>query len=221
MKPKPFLIVALIVVLVVGTAVATLYIKGKFEIRKPVIEEKIEIDVATIEESIRGIAEIATVSYNYTDVLSFSDQKTMTLFGLELSLPGMSKSFIVCYDGEIKIGIDISQISIQESEGLITLTMPQAQVLSHAVDEASVRLLDENSGVFNPISVTDYTSVIADRKPQMEEKARLSGLFIQAQENAEEQMRILLMSLPGIAGEYEISFRYEPERLQEGSDQIG
>ena len=209
MKIKPMAIVALIVVLIAVTAVATYSLKDWFDKRTPVIEEKTEIDITTIEESIRSIAELATLSYTYTDVCTFSDQKTMSFFGMELTLPGTTKSFIICYDGNMKIGIDASQISVRVYGERITLSMPQAQVLSHAIDEDSVQLLDEKSGLFNPISVTDYTGFITERKQEMEDKARSNDLFTQAQDNAEMQLKALLLTLPGIAGEYTIDFSYQ------------
>ena len=204
----PILIVILVVVLIAATAVATSFIKGWFDNKTPVIEEKKEIDVTRIEESIRTIAELATLSHNYTDVCMFSEQKTMTWFGKEFALPGTKKLFIISYDGEMKIGIDASQISVRASEGLITLSMPKAKVLSHVIKEDSVKLLDEKSGLFNPISVTDYTDFIAEQKQYMEEKAQSNDLFTQAQENAETQIKALLLALPGIEGEYEIKFSY-------------
>jgi hypothetical protein len=202
--------VALVVVLIVVAIVAALFIKNWFESKTPVIEEKNEIDITTIEESIRTIAELATLSHNYTDVCAFSEQKTMTLFGVEFTLPGTTKSFIICYDGEMKIGVDASQISVRADDGHITLTLPKAKVLSHVIKEDSVKLLDEKSGLFNPISVTDYTGFITEQKQSMEDKALSSGLFTQAQDNAEAQIRGLLLLLPGIAEEYEVDFLIGP-----------
>ena len=80
-------------------------------------------------------------------------------------------------------------------------------MLSHVINEDSVKLLDEKSGLFNPISVTDYTGFVTKQKQNMEDK-KLRDLFTQAQKNAETMIKALLLSLPGIAEEYEINFRY-------------
>jgi hypothetical protein len=173
----------------------------------PSIRRSTETQVKTIMENIRAISELSTLSYNYRDIGQFSDQKMIDLFGKGFKLPMTKKSFIIAYDGEMKIGIDASQLLFDIEDKIIVITMPPIQILSHVIKEESVELFDEKSGLFNPISVTDYTSFIMKQKQEMDEKAYANGLFSQAQTNAEVQMETLLMFLPGISGEYEIIFK--------------
>lgn len=50
------------------------------------VEQITVIDADTIEQSIREIAELSTLSYVYTDVGMFSEQTEIKLFGL--AVPG-------------------------------------------------------------------------------------------------------------------------------------
>jgi len=196
------LIVIVLAVFFIGMS-ASGYITG----RRPALVNKTEINTKTIEESIRAISELTTLSYNYTDVGEFSDQKIVSWIGPDFSLPFGQKSFIIAYDGEMKIGIDMSLVSLDITGNTIVIDIPPAHIVSHVIKEDSVRLFDEKSGWFNPISITDYTDFIAGRKQATEEKAETDGLLDQAQKNAETQLEAFILSFPGISGEYEIKYK--------------
>jgi hypothetical protein len=168
---------------------------------------KIVIEPKVLEQNIRTIAEYATISHKYTDVAVFSEQTTVKLFNYEFAIPGTAKSFIILYDGEIKIGIDASQIEIDITRNEINIFLPSAYILSHVIKEDSVKVLDERSGLFNALGIMDYTTFVTEQKQEMEKRADLYGLYEQAQKNAELQIETLILSLPGIAGEYTICFR--------------
>ena len=195
-------------ILVIGIAVIAIILSGFIGSRLPVFGSKTKIEADTIKESIKTIAELATLSYSYTDVGLFSDKKTVTLFGNEIGIIGTDKSFIISYDGEVKMGLDVSQISVEVKDKRIIITMPPIKILSHVVNEKSVKLLDEKSGLFNSISVKDYTNFIAEQKQKMDEKVHENGLFSQAQTNAEAQIKALLLAIPGISEEYKVEFVY-------------
>ena len=197
---KILIIGAILVILILAVILPLSMKKEKWS---PISQGETKIEVNTIKESILNISELSTLSYYYGDVAVFIEEKSKFL---GIPLLGTGKSFIVLYYGEMKIGIDASQLSVEVTDNKIIINMPSAKVLSHSVDESSVSLYDEKSGLFNPISVTDYLNLISERKAEMEEKAYSNGLFSQAQENAEEQIKSLLMLIPGIADEYEIDF---------------
>ena len=205
MKKRLTLVLVICIVFVVALFIGV-FASGFLGERFFRVEEKTEINATTIEESIRAISELVTLSYNYTDVGSFSDQKVVTLFGAEFNAPFGKKSFVITYEGEMKIGIDMGQVSIDVEDGAIVVGMPPAKIMSHVVMEDSVQLYDEKSGLFNQISVTDYTEFMAERKPAMEEKAASSGLLDQARDNARAQIEALLLSVPGVQDEYRIRF---------------
>ena len=172
----------------------------------PGLESKPLINVKTIQESVRELSELVALSYNYRNADTFSEQKMVTWFGTDFPLPFGKKSFIIAYDGEMKIGINMEQVSIDTVDGVIVIDMPSPLIISHEIKEDSICLLDEKSGWFNHISITDYTGFVTERKLTMVEKANTNGLLHQAQINAQKQIRTFILSLPGISREYEILF---------------
>ena len=210
MKRKlPIVRVILIVALIAATAVTTICVKSWIDKKQFAVEVRSTIDAKTIEERIRPLAELATLLYSYTDVGEFSEQNTIMWFGMEMTLPLTTKSFLIWYDCEMKIGLDTSQISVQldDAEGVLTLVLPQAQLISHVIHEDSVKVYDEKDGLFNRINITDYTEFIVAQKQTMEDRAYQSGLFTQAQQNAEAMISTLLKTLPGVEGAYSIEFQ--------------
>ena len=204
---KPLLIgiviISIVVIFFSGVMVVKLISKPM-----PVSASVVEIDVQTIAESIKEISEIVTLSYCYTEIGEYSDQKTLNLFGNDFSVPFGKKSFLITYDGEMKLGVDmsVSSIDVNEINKTITINIPSAKIISHVIKEETVKLFDEKSGLFNKISITDYTNFVTEHKPTIEEKAKNSGLLTQAQENAQTQLQIFLYAIPGVTGIYEINF---------------
>ena len=167
-----------------------------------------EISASTIEQSIQDLSELVTLSYHYTDVGTFSDQIIWNVFNFEIPIFGGQKSFVISYDGEMKIGLDLQQVAVDVIGETIAVSMPPIKIISHVIKEDSVMLLDERSGLFNKISITDYTDFITEQKPKMEERIIGGDLFSQAMSNAEAQIRALILYIPGVADNYEIIFRH-------------
>lgn len=161
-----------------------------------------EISLDIINSEIKNIAELATVEYLFTDAARFSDSKEIKGW----SVPLTEKSFIMKWDGVIKAGIEVESIEIDvDNENLkITVTMPEAQILSYDVDESSVEVLDEKDNIFNNITVEDKVDFDEATETAMKERAIENGLLEQAQKQAEITIRGLLTANPVIAEYYEI-----------------
>ena len=186
-----------------GVVIGVIALGGKFIFN---FENKAETNSRTIQESVRELSELITLSYNYTDVITHSEQTIITWVGPDFHLPFGGKSFIFTYDGEMKTGINMAEVSINLVNSSIMIDLPSAQIFSHIVKRNSVKLYNEKSGLFNPISITDFPSLMAEREIEMEKKAVASGLLKQAQKNAQNQLNTFLLALPNISEEYEIHF---------------
>ena len=66
----------------------------------------------------------------------------------------------------------------------VTVTLPEAEILYHEIDEDSVEVFDEKTSIFNPFTVEDFTAFQADQKAAMEERALSSGLLEEARAKA-------------------------------------
>ena len=145
-------------------------------------------------QQLRDIQELSTVEYHYTNMGRFENQKDF--YGWKV--PFTTKSFIVAYDGVIKAGVDLSEMKIEVSGKTITVTMPEAKVLSHEMDEESLEVYDETHNIFNPIEIEDYTQFTADQKESIEARALDNGLLTSAAQRAENIVRGLIEALPGM-----------------------
>lgn len=162
-------------------------------------EARITSDVLT--NSIQQAQELTTVKYIYTNMGKF--EESTDFYGWKV--PFTKKAFIISYDGEIMAGVDLSRASVRRQGAKITVALPQAKILSHAVKEDSVQVFDETSNVFNPIRITDYTEFSQDQKAALEQKAVNSGILQEARTRAEESIRSMLTSLQGDES-WEITF---------------
>ncbi len=186
-KLKKRLTLALVVlVLVAGSFLGgALFYRGKADQRAPQILSEL------IAGELSDLSEHASLEYRYTNVGKFEDR--VDFYGWQV--PWTTKSFIITYDGALKLGLRGNEVQFRTQGQEVILKLPPAQILSHEIYEDKIEVLDQSKNIFNPIQIEDYTSFAADRKREVEEKARQDGLFEEAQTRAEVQLGRLLREL--------------------------
>ena len=177
-KGKLMAIVAAVLAVIVVMLSLVLLFSGAFSGKEagPVV------NIANLQQQVLSIGELATIEYNYTDVIDSSTSLTIK----DWPVPGTKKSVVAVLDGTMKIGFDVSKILIDSSESAknVTITIPKAVVLDHYTHDETLRVLDEKSGLFNPVTIEDYIMDVASKKKEMEAKALKDGLFARAEEEA-------------------------------------
>ena len=128
-----------------------------------------------------------------------------TFYGWKV--PFTTKSFILSYDGKIKAGIDMSLVEVHMSGKNINISIPEAKILSHEIDEKSIEVFDETKNIFNQISITDYNQFAIDQKESMENKAKEKGLLEEAQNKAQETIKTFVESMCSSDDEYKIEIK--------------
>lgn len=166
-------------------------------------EEPTTITSDLLSQQILSISELASVEYNYTNMGKFENQATF--YGWKV--PFTTKSFILSYDGKIKAGIDMSLVEVEMHNKNIDITIPQAKILSHEIDEKSIEVFDETKNIFNQISITDYNQFAIDQKESMENKAKEKGLLKEAQDKAKETIKTFVESMCLTDNEYKIEIK--------------
>ena len=156
----------------------------------------------TIAREVREVCEYAVLDYRYTNVGKFENQREF--YGW--TVPFTSKSFILTYDGEIKLGIEGDKIDVNVTGTNIKIKLPEVKILSHEVHENSIKVMDQSHNIFNQIEVDDYAKFATDRKLEKEKEVKDSDLFEQASEKIKVQMTDLLESLPDVKEKYQIEF---------------
>lgn len=152
-------------------------------------EEPPVITAELIENRLEQISELGTVSYHYKNMGQFEDDNKVYGF----TLPFTSKKFIIAYSGEVKAGVDLSELKVDVSGEKITIEMPEAEILSHEIDESSITVFDEKSSLFNPIKIEDMTTFQTGQKEEIENEVIEKGLLTQASESAKEIIRSMFM----------------------------
>lgn len=158
--------------------------------------ERQELSAVVVQNQISEIAELATVTYAYTELGQYESSKEF--YGAKV--PFTTNKFILTYDGVIKAGVDMSKAQVEAEGGSITVMLPEAQVISHEIDENSVKVFDEKTSIFNQFRVEDYTAFYADQKKSVEEKAVAKGLLTEAKAQAVKAVKAALEPLAGEEG---------------------
>ena len=150
--------------------------------------ENSQIDAVVLQNQLTEFRELAKVTYAYTNMAQF--ESSSDFYGVKV--PFTTKSFILTYDGTIKAGVDLDGAAVDISGTTVTVTLPEARILSHEIDEGSVEVFDEKTSIFNPFTVEDFTSFQADQKAAMEERALSRGLLEEARSKAVSSVKQLL-----------------------------
>ena len=145
-------------------------------------------DPIVLESRLTEIAELATVSYHYTNMAQF--ESSSDFYGVKI--PFTTKRFILSYDGEIKGGVDLSEAVVEVRDTVVTVTLPAPEILSHEILQDTLEVFDEKTSIFNPFRVEEFNDFQADQKEVMEDKALASGLQKKAGEKARNSVRYLL-----------------------------
>lgn len=153
-----------------------------------------EMSTVVLENRLAEISELASLTYSYTNMAEFENSKDF--YGIKV--PFTTKSFIVTYDGEIKAGVDLTKADVEIKGRKITVTLPEAEILSHQIYEDSLEVFDETTSIFNPLKVSDYSAFNKDQKKEMEKRAKEKGLLTEAKKKAAD---ILTQFTAQLAGE--------------------
>jgi len=150
--------------------------------------QEVSLDAVMLQNQITSMSELATVTYTYTELGQYESSKEF--YGVKMPLT--TNKFILTYDGIIKAGVDMSQVYLRINDRTVTVMLPAAEILSHEIDEESVKIFDEKTSIFNAFTVKDYTEFYADQKKSVEAKALSKGLLEEAGHQAETAVRQLL-----------------------------
>lgn len=170
-------------------------------------KEKISISSETVESSLKEAKELTTLKYNYKNVASFENSQEFH----GITLPFTTKKFLYTYQGEINAGVDLdkAKVDVNEASKIISVTLPQASILSHDIDENSVMVYDEKNSIFNPLKLEDYSDFRKEEEAKVEKDAIDKGLLEEAKEKSEKAVKEILEINPIISKEYTINIKFE------------
>ena len=167
-------------------------------------EEVVVFDAAPIKEQFLEIGELATEAYYHTSVGSVDGVKHFDVLGWKV--PGSSKTALIEMSGIVKVGIDVSKIEIvtDETTKTISITIPEAMILSNELFEETMVVHAEEEGIFTNITLADNSELRIELKSKAEQGARANGLFEKSRENAGKYVLALIEAIPSIKDTYTI-----------------
>ncbi|MEW4353446.1 DUF4230 domain-containing protein [Streptococcus pneumoniae] len=186
-----YLALAFLSVFAIGGFAASHFSGGQTQITSSLIKNRLE-----------GAKELVTTKYYYTNVGSFENHQDF--YGWKV--PFTTKKFILSYDGVIHAGIDLDEMTVEVKGKTIQLTLPEAKILSHEIDDSSIKVFDEKNSIFNNIQIEDYTSFAKGQKEKLEKEAIEKGLYTKTVEDAETALKDLLFASLDIDKSYQIEF---------------
>ena len=113
-----------------------------------IIQDDLTVIGETIESGLRQIGEMNTAEYYFTRTETVEDSKKLDLTSIGIdfvtNIPLTSNSFTYSYDGNIKAGIDFTEIevSIDKDAKTITVLLPKSRIMSSEVDPDSYKFYE-------------------------------------------------------------------------------
>lgn len=158
----------------------------------------------TTELGFEDIGELATQAAYCTEVNV--SQEARTLFGVEI--PFTQSKNIYSYDVVIKAGLDFEEIewSVQESDKMIEVWLPEIRILSSEIDYDSFKLYHESESIFTPFTMEENNAAMVSLVTQAEIDAIENGLLDDARSNAELILQGFFANVYDL-DEYQIQFK--------------
>ena len=128
-------------------------------------------EIAPQASQMKSICELATMKCYYHNVAK-AETEASGIFAKWLKT-GYKKIWTE-YSGIIEYGIDISQVTVSEPDknGVVTVTMPDAQVLNVDVDEDSLGTPLTDTGFLTSVTTEEKTTTLAGAQEAMEQQAK-------------------------------------------------
>lgn len=133
--------------------------------------------------SIKSVCELSTLKCYYHNVATYEKNAhgLLKVFG-----SGYKKIWIE-YSGIVNLGIDINKVDISEPDtnNVITIKIPDAEVQSTGLDKSTLSEPLTDKGVFTKITTEEKTEALSSAQQNMKETAQKdTSLLAQAKEHA-------------------------------------
>lgn len=157
------------------------------------INDKKIVNSSVVAEKLTKLKELATTKYTYTKVLEVKNDRQFN----GISIPFTQKYFLLQYDGYIKAGVDLSKldIKINNDTSTITLKLNHSKILDDVVNQDSIHIYDEKSGLFNKLALTDMVNEITAQKNIVEGEVIKKGFLKESDNNASLLLEAILKDM--------------------------
>lgn len=133
--------------------------------------------------SIKSVCELSTLKCYYHNVATYEKNA----HGLLKVFRSGYKKIWIEYSGIVNLGIDINKVDISEPDtnNVITIKIPDAEVQSTSLDKSTLSEPLTDKGVFTKITTEEKTEALSSAQQNMKETAQKdTSLLAQAKEHA-------------------------------------
>ncbi len=169
-------------------------------------EESVDISIEPQETQMKAICELAVMDCYYHNVAKYKEEEAAGFW-----LWKKDKHFWIEYSGVVRFGIDVSALKIESNDDEITITLPEAKVLSCKVDSSSLTkdsyIVDKKSA---DITAEDEKTAFADAQKRLAETATNDkALLAKAQQRAQTLLEDYINNIGDVVGKvYKINWIY-------------
>lgn len=143
------------------------------------LKDNLEKKRELVAEKLVTISELATIKYNYSNVISIKDN----LKYKDFIIPFTEKSCVIKYNGYITAGVDLSKALVSEENKELIISLPPSTILNHTVNEEEIFIFDEKSSAFNKLNIGDMLKEIVSEKEKTEEELIREGFLKKVDED--------------------------------------
>lgn len=133
-----------------------------------------------VSNYIKGVAQLSVVEHQYTVIDEFNNSNKLDLTITEVKVPFTKKHFIGTFTGTINYGFDLGEMpkaKINDITKTVTFDIPEIYRLSHTIDDKSLKYFDEETNIFNPISIKDGDDFKVKNKKKAEQQDIEDGVL--------------------------------------------
>lgn len=178
--------------------------------------KKEEINIEPQISQMKSICELAVMECYYHNVAKYTEEDAAGILWWK-----KDKHFWIEYSGVVKLGIDVSLVSIEVEDSQITITLPEAEVQGCKVDSSSLTegsyIVDKNSA---DIKAEDEILAFKEAQIQLEETAsKDKALLAEARQRAQTLLEDYVTNIGNAVGkEYSINWIYIDSNRKHSDD---
>ncbi|MEZ0481308.1 DUF4230 domain-containing protein [Planococcus sp. SSTMD024] len=150
-------------------------------------------DASLVQDQIVKIAELASLEYEYSNVIVSETDKNISLPGVS-DIKFAEAIRLIEYDGYIKAGSKASEIetSYDDSTKQLVVRVPKAEILENVADTENMEIRDIKDELFSDYPSQKIVEDINLEKEKLEKEKIEQGFLEEADNNTEEILSALL-----------------------------
>lgn len=166
---------------------------NKTDLKLPGEIEKRVVTVEEVETKLLEIGELSTYSEEYKIKLS----KEETRYLLEkIKMPWTTNSIELECKGVVKVGYELSEISVKVDDNKIYISIPKAKLNDNYVIWDSIEYKEKNN-INNPIEFSQYHEMVQEIEEKGLKEAENKGIYNAAEDNLK---KLITEFLSGFVG---------------------